>query len=257
MSDLSPAPHLPTGNSRGRPATRSKPKPAGDDGHLYDEPVIYPRAAFPTLDSPSSSTIKGRVDTGDGQKRDSMDANAPKTLPQGVPGRLWNPKVGGYLVDGRYVDSEGNTLHFLAKYYDEHFEEYEAEKKDSQGDAKDKNSAFRRFLESSEAQQIPHAGGNGALMKAFEKWWAAGGDKIGAKEVVKVLPDEADTMEKKTKGVKDKVQEASQVATTKAKASPLKFEDLYFKLQWCIIIEVEEDLARYPPNNVPKDAGMK
>jgi hypothetical protein len=41
-------------------------------------------------------------------------------------------------------------MHFLAKYYDVHLEECEAEKRDCQYDAKDKDSAFRTFLEGSE-----------------------------------------------------------------------------------------------------------
>jgi hypothetical protein len=36
-----------------------------------------------------------------------------------------------------------------------------------------------------------------------------------------------------------------------------KFATLHFKLQWCMIQEIEEDLARFPPMNVTPDAGPR
>jgi hypothetical protein len=173
---------------------------------------MYPQAAFPTKEFPLPLPIRGKKKVNDGsEKRDSMDVNMSAKQPlQEQPSRLYNADVDRYLLDSRYVDDKGNTMHGLARHYDKHVEEYEANKKDNQGDAKDKTAAFRRFLESPDAQQIQHHEGRGALMVAFEKWWMQGGDKLAAAGTV----SPQDSEQARRRNTKDFIDEVAFLPTS-------------------------------------------
>jgi hypothetical protein len=112
-------------------------------------------------------------------KRDSMDANLSSAPPKEPLPRRRNSTTGlperqCFFNEGRWLDRAGNTLHLLARYYDQRVQQYENEATDSQGDSKDRNAAFRLFIDTAEGQAAMQLGGKGAISNEFEKWYASG-----------------------------------------------------------------------------------
>lgn len=164
---------------RGRPPTRDKRPAAEEVLQQHHEPISYPVAAFPTRDHPPPRSAKVKADE-ESPQRDSMDANRPMRDQSPPSGERFNKLIGGYLYKGAYIDREGHTMHFLAEYYDNHASEYERERRDQQGDAKDKNAAFRIFMDTPLAQQAQFQQGKTGLMAAFQMWWANGAGSLAS-----------------------------------------------------------------------------
>lgn len=206
------------GRPRGRPRTKHlHQRPAdnvgiavmANDDVCYETRVLqkYPDAAFPTLDFPTAIAVRGNASIAPVAKRDSMDIWVSKS-PTGISSQAANqgqilPKVEKFVLDGRYIDAAGNTLHGLAAYYDAHLHQYENEHHDSQGDSREKNAAFKLFLETPEAEQAmrPGAGGNGLVTEAFDRWWK----KHGMKSVLKSSAEDMNHI----KAFKDEVRRTS------------------------------------------------
>ena len=123
-----------------------------------------------------------RRDSGQPHHVTIIKAERPPPPTPSIPGHRLTVKK--FLLNGRYIDQAGHTLHNVAGYYDDHAKEYENRVKDNQGDSRDINAAFRVFVETPGAEEVRKSCGNKAMMVAFEEWWRRGGFKAVTGKVV-------------------------------------------------------------------------
>ena len=213
----------PASRPRGRPRIR-KPTEKAQEAHNNDDPdeniesntmsAILPSAAFPTLDAPPpirrlrdtskrvGNTRRDSADVGDLPEHNSLlsshkrQRDSEKTLAH----ETILPRIKRYLLDDRYIDPWGKTLHGVAAFYDSHADIYEAQKQDNRADSPSRDMAFAQFLETGEAELARQTQGRASLPAAFEHWLALGG--ANARSALSMAATNAD---RKASEFKDKV----------------------------------------------------
>ncbi|KIW08747.1 uncharacterized protein PV09_00685 [Verruconis gallopava] len=217
---------------------RLKEEGATGEDVKYESLATNPAAILCTegLSTTTASTLAWIKDESSAEEAMDVKHSRNKKQSRSSPSKQTSRAYLAKYLDGTWMDEHGRNVHFLDKYYDEHVEEYEAEKKkDKVEDLKGEKNGVRLFPEAAEHEAVSLYNNRDVELEAFEKWLVHGESKHAAAG----------------NGGEEMDQNITKYYTDK------KFAALHFKLQWHMILEAEEDLIFHPPRRAHADANGK